>query len=71
MSFCHKLLKFPLFILATRYSRPLIFQIMNYVRSSRLIAKHIRFTPLGYKDKGIRKFEFVAKTQLLCWVKMK
>ena len=25
-----------------------------------------RFTPLGSKNKGIRKFEFVARTQFLC-----
>ena len=28
-----------------------------------------RFTPTGWVDIGIRKFEFVAKTQLLCSIK--
>ena len=27
--------------------------------------KHERFTPTGCRDIGIRKFEFVAKTQIL------
>ena len=40
----------------------LIFQNMNSVRSNNLRLKYQRFTPSGWKDIGIRKFEFVAKT---------
>jgi len=33
-----------------------------------LSLKYQRFTPSGCKDKEIRNFEFVAKTQFLCLV---
>ena len=36
---------------------------MNYVRSNKLNLKYLRLTPSSYKDTGIRKFDFVAKTQ--------
>ena len=49
-------------ILATRCR---IFQTMNSVRSSILILKYHQFTPSGCKDIGIRKFEFMTKTQFL------
>ena len=39
---------------------------MNTVRSNILSLKHQRFTSSGCKNKGIRKFEFVARTQFLC-----
>ena len=42
---------------------------MNSVRSNHLSLKYQRFTPSGYKDIGIRKFEFVAKTQFLLKLK--
>ena len=38
---------------------------MNYVRSNKLSLKYQRCLPSGSKDIGIRKFEFVAKTQFL------
>ena len=38
---------------------------MNYVRSNNLSLKYQRCWPSGCKDIGIRKFEFVAKTQFL------
>jgi len=38
---------------------------MNCVCSSDLSLKYKRFTPLGWQDISIRKFEFVTKTQLL------
>ena len=38
---------------------------MNTVRSNNLSLKNQRSTPSGFKDIGIRKFEFVAKTQFL------
>ena len=39
---------------------------MNSVRTNNPILNYLRFTLLGCKDNGIGKFEFVAKTQLLC-----
>jgi len=44
---------------------------MNSVRSNNLSLKYQRFTPTGRKDLGIRKFEFVAKSQFLYFKKMK
>ena len=38
---------------------------MNFVRSNNLSLKYQKLTPLGCKDIGIIKFEFVAKTQFL------
>ena len=38
---------------------------MNPDRSNNLSLKYQTFTPSGCKDIGIRKFEFVAKTQFL------
>ena len=38
---------------------------MNYLRSNKISFKYLRFTPSGSKDIGIRKFDFVAKTQFL------
>ena len=43
----------------------LIFKTMDSVRSNGLICKYIRFTSSGCKDIGIRKLEFVTKTQFL------
>ena len=40
---------------------------MNPDRSNNLSLKYQRFTPLGCKDIGIRKFKFVSKTQFLCF----
>ena len=53
-------------ISATQCHRPQIFQITNFVRSINLSLKYQRFTRSGCEDTGIRKFEFVAKTQFLC-----
>ena len=39
---------------------------MNTDRSNIISLKYQRFTPAGCKEIGIRKFEFVAKTQFLC-----
>ena len=41
-------------------------QTINSVRSNNLSLKYQRFTRSGGEDIGIRKFEFVAKTQFLC-----
>ena len=38
---------------------------MKYVRLNDLSLKYQRFTLTGSRDKGIRTFEFVAKTQIL------
>ena len=46
-------------------SQTLIFQTLNSVKSNNVSLKCQRPTPSGGKDIGIRKFEFVAKTQFL------
>ena len=38
---------------------------MNFVRSNKLSLKDQRFIPLGRKDIGIRKVEFMAKPPFL------
>ena len=38
---------------------------MNSVRSNSLSLKYQEFPPSGCQDIGIRKFDFVAKTQFL------
>ena len=52
-------------IFAAQCRRPLIFQTINSVRSNNLGLKYQRFTRSGCKDAGIKKSEFVAKTQFL------
>ena len=47
--------------LAIHSPRPLIFQTMNSVRSNSL--KYQRFTPSGCEAIGVRKSQFVPKTQ--------
>ena len=47
---CHKLCCANSYIFATRWRRPLIFQIMISVRSNNLSLKYQRFKPLGSKD---------------------
>ena len=39
---------------------------MTFVRTNNIGFKYQRLRTLGSKDKGIRKSEFVAKTQFLC-----
>ena len=65
LSFCHLLWISTPYTLATLCRSTLIFQTMNYVRTDILSLKYQRFVLSGYKDKGIRKFEFVAKTQII------
>ena len=65
MSFCHKLGFSNFNIVATQCRRPFIFQTMNSVRPKNLSLKYKRFTSSDRKDIGIRKFEFVTKTQFL------
>ena len=39
---------------------------MNFVKENNQSLKYQRFTQSGRKDIGLTKFEFVAKTQILC-----
>ena len=50
------------FIFATRWRRPLIFQIMNHALINSQSLKYQRFQPSGCKDIGFRKFGCLAKT---------
>ena len=43
-----------------------IFQTMNSFKLNNQSLKYQRFVLSGCKDKGIRKFQFVGKTQILC-----
>ena len=64
---CNKLWFSNPFIFSTQCCRPLIFQIMKLNRLNRLnnpSLKYQSFTPTGCR--GIRKFEFVAKPQIIC-----
>ena len=65
VSFCHKLKYSYPYILATQCRRPKIFQTVNSVRSNSLSLKYQRFMLTGCRDKEIKKFEVVAKTQFL------
>ena len=65
LSLCHKLWLSTLFIFATQWLRPYLFQTMNSDRWKNLSLKYQRFTPSGEKNMGIRKSEFVTKTQFL------
>ena len=65
LSFCHKLYFSNLYIFVTHCCKPLIFQTMNSVRPNNPSLKYQGFTSSDCKDIGIRKFEFVTKTQFL------
>ena len=54
--------------IATQCRRSLIFQTMNAIRSNNVSLKYQRLTPLGCKDIGFTKTEFVAKTQFLSFL---
>ena len=71
LSLCHKLKFSNPNIFATQCRRPQIFQTMNSVRSNSVSLKYQRPTPSGCKDIGVRKFEFVAKTQFFCYISFK
>ena len=64
LSFCHKLYFSNLYIFATRYRRPLIFQTMNSVKSNNLSLKYHQIV----KIKGLDNF--VTKTQFVIWQKL-
>ena len=63
MSICHKLWLSNSYNIAIHSPRPFIFQTINSVRSNSL--KYQRFTPSGCEAIGVRKSQFVAKTQFL------
>ena len=66
MSLCHKLLfSNPYTLQPNSLDLFIIFQIMNSTISNNLSRKNEWFRRSGYKDKGIRTFEFMAKTQFL------
>ena len=65
LSHCHKLWFSNLYIFVIKCRRPLIFQTMNSVRWKNQSLKYQRFPPTGGKNVGIRKSEFVTKTQFL------
>ena len=65
LSLCHKLWFSNSYIFAVQCYRHFTFQTMTSVRSNNISLKYQRFTTLGSKDMGIRKTEFVARTQFL------
>jgi len=65
LSLYHKLKFCNLYILTTWWCKSLIFQTL-VIWSNRInILKYLRYQRLSCKDIGIRKSEFVAKTQFL------
>ena len=69
---CDKLKYSNPFIVATWWCKPLIFQTYLEIEFSRNHSlKYRRSATLGCKDIGIRKLEFVAKTQFLCYKLLK
>ena len=65
LNLCHKLFFSKPYIFGFQCRRPQIFQTMNSVRSNNISLKYKRFTTLDSKAKGIKKSEFVTKTQFL------
>ena len=65
LNFCHKLKSSDPNFFATWWCKPMIFQTQIILSISINSLKYLRSTTLGYKDIGIRKSDFVAKTQLL------
>ena len=66
LTLCHKLWFSNPYIFGFQRRKPLIFQTMTFDRSKNISLKYQRFTTLASKDIGIRKSEFVAKSQFLC-----
>ena len=62
LSFCHKLKFSNPFIFANQCCGPLIFQTLNYVRSTDVSLKYQKCTPSSCKDIVMKKFELEAKT---------
>ena len=61
LSSCNKLWYFNPYSFATRCHRPLIFYTINSVIVNSLSLKYQRFIPSRFKEKGIRKLEFVVR----------
>ena len=55
-----------LYIFRFQLPKPLTCQTMTFVRSNNISLKYQRLAKLGSKVIGMRKSEFVAKTQFLC-----
>ena len=53
------------YIFAAQCRRPLIFQTMNFAIPNSPSLKYQKYTSTKCKDKGTRKFEFVAKNEFL------
>ena len=68
MSLYHKLKLSNSYFFATWWCRPSIFQTKTILSNTIDSLKYLRSTTLGGTDIGIRKSEFVAKTQFL-WMK--
>ena len=65
MSLCHKFLFFNTYISTTKLCEPLIFQTRIVLYNRRHSLKYPRSTTLAFKDKEIKKSQFVTKTQFL------
>ena len=67
LRFCHKLRFSNSISLQINVVDPGYFKLnMNSSGSNSLSFKYQRFTPLGFKDIGIRKCEFVSKSLEMC-----
>ena len=58
-------------ILITKFLQPNVADLRYFklwIPSKSLSLKYQRFTPEDCRDAGIRKFEFVATTQFLCFI---
>ena len=71
LSFCHELEFQNPNIFETCQCKPLIFQTQTILTRRINSLKYQRSTNSGCKDIGIRKSEFLAKTQFLCMIKIK
>ena len=65
LSLCQKLWFYKPYIFGNQCLRSLTIQTMTSVRSNNISLKYRRLTSLGSKDIGIKKKEFVTKTQFL------
>ena len=65
LSHCQKLKFSNHYIFETQCRRPSTFQTLISVTIISLSLKFQKFKPTGCEDKGIKKFEFVAKSRFL------
>ena len=66
LSIWHKLKFSNPYIYATWWCKTFYFKFRFLIYNRILSLKYLSSTTLGCKDKGIRQFEFVAKTHFLC-----